>query len=330
MYSKLFAKILDSSVWLEPAHVRLVWITLLAAKDKDGVAEISCLGNVALKARVSEEEAANAILCLESPDNRNPGQDHDGRRIERIPGVGWLVLNAKKYDDIISAEESRRLNRERVRRHRENKANCNGIVTPVMKCNDSVMQLDTPTPTSVSTSTKEQQSPSRSGLLALDGEKPDHSAEFQAAWATLPEDVPKIAKWNALRQRLFSARMKDEFFVGNWRQALKKVAVSRFLLGRNDLGWKIDVDFFLKESGFTKIMEGKYDNREKQSEISDPNFNEKGEWVGTTLRPSEVYAQTGRFDPKDSYGCAELFPEEAAEYAKKPQKPKEQKMEIPI
>ena len=107
MYNKLFTKILDSSIWLESDHIRLVWITFLAVMDQDGIVALSSVGNVANRARVSQEKAAQAVKCLETADLKNPDQEHEGRRIERIPGVGWFVLNAAKYRDIIKAETMR-------------------------------------------------------------------------------------------------------------------------------------------------------------------------------------------------------------------------------
>ena len=118
MYNKLFEKILDSSIWLESSPTRIVWITFLAMMDQDGFVALSSDGNVANRARVSEKEAIKAIAALESPDQYNPDQEQEGRRIERIPGTGWLVLNASKYRDIIKAETARAQNRERVRKHR--------------------------------------------------------------------------------------------------------------------------------------------------------------------------------------------------------------------
>lgn len=119
MYNKLFTKILDSSIWLESTDVRIVWITFIAMMDQDGIVPLSSVGNVANRARVSEEAATTAINCLEAPDHRNPDQDDEGRRIERIPGVGWKVINSEKYRDIVKAETQRMQNRERVRKHRE-------------------------------------------------------------------------------------------------------------------------------------------------------------------------------------------------------------------
>lgn len=141
MYNKLFTKILDSSIWLENQPTRIVWITFIAMMDMDGMVALSSIGNVANRARVSEQEATDAINCLENPDHHNPDQDHEGRRIERIPGTGWIVLNAAKYRDIVKADVARAMNRERVTRHRAN-AKKPERNDDVMVCNDSVMQSE--------------------------------------------------------------------------------------------------------------------------------------------------------------------------------------------
>jgi hypothetical protein len=121
MYNKLFTTILDSSIWLEPTHVRIVWITLLAAMDKDGYAHFSAIGNLSSRAKVSDEDAADAVKVLMSPDPHNPEQPNDGRRIERVPG-GYMVLNAAKYRAIHDAEMQLEANRLRVAKWRANQA----------------------------------------------------------------------------------------------------------------------------------------------------------------------------------------------------------------
>jgi hypothetical protein len=120
VYNKLFTKILDSTIWLEADATRLVWITFIAIMDEDGFVALSSIGNVAARARVSTEDAQAAIATLESPDKADPDQEHEGRRVERVP-YGWMVLNAKKYRDIIKRETAREQTRIRVQRHREKK-----------------------------------------------------------------------------------------------------------------------------------------------------------------------------------------------------------------
>jgi hypothetical protein len=56
MYNKLFTKILDSSIWLEPQATRLVWITLLAAMDEDGFCPFASGLNLARRAKMTPNE----------------------------------------------------------------------------------------------------------------------------------------------------------------------------------------------------------------------------------------------------------------------------------
>ncbi len=117
MYSKLFASILDSSVWLQSDQTRLVWLTLLAAKGKDGFARFATMANLAARARVDLSECAKAVAILEAPDPDSSNQDYEGRRLERVPG-GWMVRNATLYDAIATQEDEREQTRVRVARHR--------------------------------------------------------------------------------------------------------------------------------------------------------------------------------------------------------------------
>jgi len=118
MYTKLFAKILDSSIWVEPHPTRIAWITLLAAMDEDGFCQFAGIKNLAMRAVISVEEAKSAVSLLESPDPDSSDPDHEGRRIERVPG-GWMVLNAKKYSELAKREHMKEQTRERVRQFRE-------------------------------------------------------------------------------------------------------------------------------------------------------------------------------------------------------------------
>ena len=118
MYNKLFSKIVTSSIWLEPTPTRMIWITFLALMDEDGFAPVASVANLAHTARIDLEDAIKAVQILESPDENSGDKDNDGRRIERVPG-GWMVLNAKKYRDIVTRVVAREKTRDRVRRFRE-------------------------------------------------------------------------------------------------------------------------------------------------------------------------------------------------------------------
>lgn len=128
MYNKLFSKIVTSSIWLEPTPTRMIWITFLALMDEDGFAPVASVANLAHTARIDLQDAIKAVEILESPDENSGDKDHEGRRIERVPG-GWIVLNACKYRDIVTRAVAREHTRERVRRFRAKQAG-NADVTP--------------------------------------------------------------------------------------------------------------------------------------------------------------------------------------------------------
>lgn len=141
VYNKIFTKILDSSIWLEPVETRVVWITLIAAMNEDGYAHFSSIENLSNRALVNLSATKRAIKCLEGPDAQSADPANEGRRIERVPG-GWIVLNAEKYRGIVTREHAKNLTRERVRKFRSKNGvspqpltqECNAHVTA---CNEA-------------------------------------------------------------------------------------------------------------------------------------------------------------------------------------------------
>lgn len=117
MYNKIFTKILDSSIWLETDSTRIVWLTLIAAMDETGFTQFASPANLAHRARVPLESAESAISLLEGPDTNSSDPEHEGRRIERVPG-GWMVLNSAKYREMVTRAVSQEKTRERVARFR--------------------------------------------------------------------------------------------------------------------------------------------------------------------------------------------------------------------
>ena len=113
-FTKLDSNIVDSSIWGEPYHRRIVWITFLAKKDHAGIIRASVSG-MQRAANVTMEEAQDAITCLESPDPDSRTPDNEGRRIQKIEG-GWKVLNHQKYRDYSYSTSPDAI---RQRKHRE-------------------------------------------------------------------------------------------------------------------------------------------------------------------------------------------------------------------
>jgi len=116
-YTKLFNSILASTIWRSDDKTRIVWITLLAMADKDGIAEGSVPGLADL-ARVSIEDCEAALAELMAPDKYSRTTEYEGRRIEPVDG-GWLLLNHAKYRAKMSEDDIREKNRQRQAKWRE-------------------------------------------------------------------------------------------------------------------------------------------------------------------------------------------------------------------
>ena len=119
-FTKLFAGIVDSTVWREAMHVKVVWVTMLAKADRNGVVSASLPG-LADAARVSIEECEEALARLKAPDKYSRTKLYEGRRVEECDG-GWLLLNHGKYRKLQIEDERRIAVREAVARHRQKKA----------------------------------------------------------------------------------------------------------------------------------------------------------------------------------------------------------------
>ena len=119
-YVKLWASILDSSVWREPPAHRLVWIAMLTMADKHGFVGASIDG-LARRANVSEQEAESAVASFLAPDPRSRNQENEGRRIQVVPR-GWHILNHGYFRDMQDREEQRTYERTRKAEQRARKS----------------------------------------------------------------------------------------------------------------------------------------------------------------------------------------------------------------
>jgi hypothetical protein len=137
-YTKLFSSIVTSTVWGLDSDARVVWVTMLAMADQRGVVEGSVPG-LARVAVVSIEAVERALAAFLAPDAHSRTPDHEGRRIEAVPG-GWRLLNHGAYRERYSADERRRKDAQRKREsrrrtdgsgHARTHADMAGLVTQV-------------------------------------------------------------------------------------------------------------------------------------------------------------------------------------------------------
>ena len=195
-YTKLFGSITESTVWLEPAGTRLVWITMLAMARKDGCVNASVPG-LARRANVTREETDAALACFLAPDPDSRSKENDGRRIEQIDG-GWILLNHQKFAAIRTAEERREYWRE-------------------WKKNKRAQECPPECPQSPQSSTESTESTPLALALALAPKRSkalvQQAARFEEFWAVYPRNEGKagaLRKWKARKLDFIADRIIDD------------------------------------------------------------------------------------------------------------------------
>jgi len=115
-FTKLFSSITESTIWAEPDHIRIVWITMLAMCDRQGRV-YSTIPGLAGRSRVSVEACEEALAKFLSPDKYSRSKEFDGRRIEEIDG-GWMLLNYERYRELRDSEADKEKKRKWAAKHR--------------------------------------------------------------------------------------------------------------------------------------------------------------------------------------------------------------------
>lgn len=108
-FVKIYGSILRSSVWQQPLATKVVWITMLALADENGLVEASVPG-LAATAGVMLEECEAALACFLAPDKYSGSKVEDGRRIREVRG-GWLIINHGYYRELRTERQTREANR---------------------------------------------------------------------------------------------------------------------------------------------------------------------------------------------------------------------------
>jgi len=79
------------------------------------------------------------------------------------------------------------------------------------------------------------------------------------------DGVSRIREMTNKRRQDLRTRSKNAEWVTALPEALAEIAASPFCRGENDRGWRANVDWFLKPDTLTKILEGTYDDRGRET-----------------------------------------------------------------
>jgi hypothetical protein len=136
-FTKLFNKIVTSSVWSEDDKTRIMWITMLALSDRNGYVA-AALPGLADVSRMSLQDAKNAIKKLESPDPYSRSKVSDGKRIIPVNG-GWEIVTYDIHRKLLSQQERLEYKAAWIRKRRQK---CRQMSTKVEKVSTSVTQAE--------------------------------------------------------------------------------------------------------------------------------------------------------------------------------------------
>lgn len=259
MYNKLFSKILDSSIWLEPDQTRIVWMTLIASMDEDGFCPFACPANLANRAMVPLEKCEAAIKTLESADPNSADQDNDGRRLERVPG-GWLVLNAGKYNELVSRQMKREGTRRRVADFRAKKREPKTAVTHGNAEKQKITQSDSYSDTVTTHSPRAREA--AHGSTQVPGDSDTLILEVAKAH---PRYLSPAVTQSAIANE--AERLAETRFAGDARKALQFLVQRTLLYRKATMAWPEGEKKFICGSD-RWYSEHKYDEDEALWEIN--------------------------------------------------------------
>jgi len=246
-YAQLDSGIIHSTIWSEPNHVRIVWITMLAIADARGYVGASVPG-LAHSARVSIEECVEALELFQQPDQYSRDKEYEGRRIEACEG-GWLLLNYRKRRELRDPEKRREQNREAQARwranHREQSGKPDsGAAEP--KPNISQSQPESARVSQESAQVEEEAKADQEiPPTPQGGETPPPDAQPRFAkqvrqvfdhWVRVRGKDPKRVQLTTDRKRKIEARLRERYSVADICAAIDGVARSPHHCGENDTG----------------------------------------------------------------------------------------------
>lgn len=88
---------------------------------------------------------------------------------------------------------------------------------------------------------------------------------FVSTWNDNCGNLPKCNKLTDKRKRIINARLKEEQSIDYWKQVVVRIAASDFCAGiTQGSAWRASFDWLIQPDTHVKVMEGRYDNKQKQ------------------------------------------------------------------
>ena len=105
-FVKLYGqKLVDSTLWLEEPATRLVFLSMLAIADSEGVVDLPGVAVLANRLNLPLDYVQGALDVLLAPDPESRSKELDGRRLVKLDGPGWRCVNYAKYREYRGAKK---------------------------------------------------------------------------------------------------------------------------------------------------------------------------------------------------------------------------------
>lgn len=96
----------------------------------------------------------------------------------------------------------------------------------------------------------------------LEVRKKERGQWFVDTYNSICKSLPKCQRLNAKRSKSISRVLKN-YSEEEILEVFNNLENSDFCTGKNESGWKADIDFLLKEDKFDRILEGRYNNKKR-------------------------------------------------------------------
>lgn len=96
-------------------------------------------------------------------------------------------------------------------------------------------------------------------LLEVKSPEKPTPPDLKAVWNEHRGELCECREFSADRRKAWKRYWDDTPDLSYWQEVIRRMAVTPFLRGESDSGWKADIDFFLTRKKLTRFLEGFYD-----------------------------------------------------------------------
>mgnify|MGYP001327134023 FL=1 len=265
--------------------------------DKDGwfYQTIPTVEKMTTLSRFKKEEAINILIKKGILEQTNKG----------MPRKRYFKLNYNKIADII-VESTQNTHSYSMRE--TNRQVCEKLTGKYVRNSHACMR-ETSTNKEISNKEINNKEINKEMTSKMQSEKPtskeevvitnDFKNSLLEKWNSI-KNIPNIKalrsgtkRYNSLKARL------DEFSEDEILQAINNITKSDFLQGKNNRGWTITFDWFVKPNNFIKVLENQYQSNDTQ--ISDLGIDESQYTPGQLIDIKNAAKAEAEYDEEEAY-----------------------------